>query len=101
MTLNECLTKISYREYLIWRHWLNKQWSVPSRTDYYLMQIAREIKRVLSANPDNISTLDFKIAFSDEDEDQKPPPQDPKITAMHAKKLWMSRVGGNVTVRKR
>lgn len=44
MTLAELSVRMSYREFRAWCAWLDKKWSEPSRTDYYLMQIASFIE---------------------------------------------------------
>ncbi|MEM2932493.1 MAG: hypothetical protein QXI61_06600 [Nitrososphaerota archaeon] len=51
------LSKITYREYLLWKEWIDNQWNNPSRTDYYLMQIAR----MLSSRKCSID--DFRLKF--------------------------------------
>jgi len=39
------------------------EWNAPSRSDYYLMQIACEVRRVLRKNPESIKLDSFKIPF--------------------------------------
>lgn len=39
---------MSNREYMTRLEWLNQQWDEPDRGDYYLMQIAREVRQVLA-----------------------------------------------------
>lgn len=63
MPLSRCLEEVSYREYLLWMAWLDKQWNQPDRSDHYLMQVSRDIARVLSKHPGRIQTKDFKIEF--------------------------------------
>lgn len=48
---------------MLWDYWLDHQWNKPDRTDHYLMQIAREVRRVLSTKPNDIQSSDFKIEF--------------------------------------
>lgn len=40
MPVTECLSRVTHREYLIWMERFREEWNEPSRTDYYLMQIA-------------------------------------------------------------
>jgi len=72
--------------------WLDSQWNEPSRTDYYLMQVAREVKRVLSSKPASVKLLDFKLPFGEEAKPTKP--TDKQIEAHKA--TWIGRLGGKV-----
>ncbi len=52
------------RQYNVWMEWLRQQWNNPSRSDNYLMQIAVEVKRVLSKTPNKIKHDQFEIPFT-------------------------------------
>lgn len=54
------MRRMTYREFLVWVDWLNEQWNRPSRTDHYLMQIAREVFCVLRSR---VSLDLFKLPF--------------------------------------
>ena len=56
MPLNECMQKVTYREYLTWQAWLDDEWNRPSRSDKYLMQITLYLWRVLHLFAKNIPT---------------------------------------------
>jgi hypothetical protein len=43
--------------------WLDEQMNVPSLTDQYLMQIAAEVRRVLSKKPKKIKVEHFLLKF--------------------------------------
>ena len=43
--------------------WLAKQWDTPDRTDYYLMQIAYEVCRMMTKNPGQVKMEHFKLRF--------------------------------------
>lgn len=43
----------------------------PNRTDHYLMQIAMEVRRVLSKHPGRIKLSHFKLKFDNEDGNKK------------------------------
>lgn len=60
-TLNEVLEGTTHRQWLVWREWLRRQWNDPSRTDYYLMQLAL----ILAASKKNQrrQPSDYKINF--------------------------------------
>lgn len=46
MTFNDYITRVSHREHEVWVAWLEMDMDNPSRSDYYLMQIASEIVKV-------------------------------------------------------
>lgn len=51
------------RQFRTWIAWLDAQWNEPSLSDYYAMQIAAEVRRVLSKKPNDIKLDDFKMKF--------------------------------------
>lgn len=40
MTVVECQRRMTWREYLTWQQYLNDEYEVPDRGDFYLMQLA-------------------------------------------------------------
>jgi hypothetical protein len=71
------MQRISHREFLLWCDYLDEEWNTPSRSDHYLMQIAQEVRRVLSKKPNKIKLKEFLFKFtrSSEKERQKPEEQ--------------------------
>ena len=54
---------MTHRQYEAWQIWLGEEWNRPSRTDVYLMQIALEVRRVLSSKPGEMKLQDMTIPF--------------------------------------
>lgn len=79
------------REYKVWLTHFEEEWQRPSRTDWYLMQIAREVACVLSKNPNKIETKTFKLKF--EDPDKKPDPKNRDKQIEQSKGIWRALVG--------
>jgi hypothetical protein len=88
---------MTHREFTTWQAWLAEQWSVPSRGDYYLAQIACEVRRVLSRKPGKVLLKDFVLQFGDAR--AKPPPMTREQAAEAAKARWAGFM--TKTVRKR
>lgn len=88
MPLRECMQKHTHREYLLWMAWLAKQHDTPDRSDYYLMQIAAEIRRVLSKQPNKIKLEHFKLSTAG-----KPAPVQQRETVEQSKARWAGLVG--------
>lgn len=59
-SLTECLEKNTYQQYLLWMEWYRQEFSTPNRTDYYIMQVAREVAQVLGKSVDMDK---FKLKF--------------------------------------
>jgi hypothetical protein len=63
MSLRECMEKHTEREMRITLAWLEMQWDRPSRTDWYLMQVAAEVRKGLVKRPNAVKTEHLKIKF--------------------------------------
>jgi len=95
MTLDDCLNTITEKEYLVRLYWEDLNWNRPSKTDYYLMQIAREINRLVRcwSKGWKIPNLgDFKISFKTQMGEQVKPRSKEEATAI-AKMTWAARLG--------
>lgn len=86
MSLSDCIASHTHRQYAAWLVWLDGQWNVPDRHDSYLMQIAAEVRRVLSRKPNAIKLSDFQLTFQRQAE---VPAKD--VASMKA--VWLQRVG--------
>ena len=90
MTLAECRAKVTNREYLTWQAWFSDEMNRPSRSDYYLMQIACEVARVLAKDPRKIQQKHFLLEFSEPVE----LPNVPAVSPAEAHELtWLGIVG--------
>lgn len=90
MTLHACMKSMTHREYLTWLEWLDQQWDEPSRSDYYLMQIAAEVRRgyVASRYARRIRIPDFRLRF------QRPRrPRNLREATRWAKAKWFAALG--------
>lgn len=76
-----------HREFLTWEAWFQKQWNRPSRSDFYEMQTACQVARVLAKNPANIKIEHFKLPFG-EDGTRKQKELENKKIAESAKAGW-------------
>ena len=84
--------------------WLQEQWNEPSRTDWYLMQVACEIVRGRVKKPRSIGLKDFKLPFKTlvkklfsrhPDPDDDLPSAPPRMTeTMAAKNKWLGALMG-------
>ena len=85
----------THREYLTRLAWIEEQWNFPSRSDQYLMQVAAEVRRVLSKKPDAVKLEHFKLKFGTV---KRKPAQ--KLTKAQQVKMHFQRWVAVVTPRK-
>lgn len=63
MTLAECQQRITYREFLAWQRYLDEDWNRPSRTDWYLMQIALRLRQAWFKNGGKAQLSEERLRF--------------------------------------
>jgi hypothetical protein len=56
---------ITYRQYLVWIDWSNHDMNFPSRQEYYLMQVACEVRRGwVTGKPSEVTLNDMRLKFT-------------------------------------
>lgn len=86
------------RELRLWLVWLRRQWDRPDRHDWYLMQLACEVRRVLSKKPASIKVQDFKLRFGTEKTKSKPRTREEAAALSKAKWLGFVEIAGGKKV---
>lgn len=66
---------MTHRQMLVESHWLSEQMNVPDKSDWYQMQTACEVRRVLAKRPASIKPEQFKLKFVNRVE----PPKEPVV----------------------
>lgn len=94
---------MTYREYLTWQCWLDDQMNEPSRTDFYVMQVASEIRsffnvRFAKSGVKPIipgpSDMKLKINRAKPQKARKTlSPQEKQSLADRSKAMWCAAVG--------
>ena len=90
MPLRQCIAAHTHRELLTWLAWLDNKESNPDPTQYYLMQIAAEVRRVLAKNPSKVKLDDFQLQFNTAGSQATP---DPEQAVKHSKHRWRAFLG--------
>lgn len=100
MSIRECRQKHTYREYNVWMTYLDSEWNKPNRSDYYLMQIALEIRRFMvgfskgGKDPDmNDLVLPFTAQKNEHESEKEITPEEIKNRAEISKATWFARTG--------
>ena len=88
MPVSECIRRVSYREYLGWMERFKEEWNSPSRTDYYLMQIAMVLLGTKKGKVD-----DLKIPFKFKSETHHDVTMTAEQATAMAKARWHARLG--------
>ena len=94
MTMTDCMNRMSHREYQTRLAWMQKELNTPDRTDFYLMQIAQEVRRVLHKKPAEVNLDQFKLKFSLQSA-QSTETQKQQAIAW-SKHRWLSAVGDKI-----
>lgn len=92
MPLQEVMESTTERQLVVWMAWLAIQLNQPSRSDYYSMVIAAEIRRGNSKNPRSVKVGDFKLRFNS-DSRSSSVPDETKLKLMKARWLAITNIG--------
>lgn len=84
MSLDECLRTHTHRQFLAWMEYLDEQWNEPKLSDFYLMQIACEVRRVLAKDRNAIQLKHFLLKFN--------APELSLSSVAAAKAVWQARL---------
>ena len=73
---------------------MNGQWNVPDRHDWYSMQVANEVRRALSKNPNAYQTGGMKLEFQEIKEQPKQAISDDEAMR-RSQATWLGATGAN------
>ena len=86
MSLAECQHKVSSKEFVLWKVYLQREPSRFHREDYLFAMVAAEVRRTISKNPNRVKTEDFLLKFKD--------PKKKKPASLVAQQsIWLAAVG--------
>lgn len=90
---------ITHRQYICWLVWLKNQQNIPTKDNYYQMQIACELRRTVVKNPNKINTEDFKLKFvRKNNKDEEISEEEFKKQVQMTKAIVMSMMTAPITV---
>jgi hypothetical protein len=91
---------MTHRQYVTWMVWLNEEEDKPTRSDYYQMQTAAEVRRLRAKNPEAVLIEQLKLNFVVDTGQQGGQEYRPEVTAETrkyysnlSKQTWFARVG--------
>jgi len=93
MSLQRCKRETTSTEFLKWQTYFEQDLNTHKREDYYLAQIAAEIRRVMRKSPSSIKLEHFLLKFQGEVNKNKPlTDKDIKRRTEWSKTRWMTLV---------
>jgi hypothetical protein len=92
MPVSEAMQRHTYREYQMLMQWLEMEFDRPDRIDYYLMQIAAEVRRGNVKKPNSVKMEKFHLKFTHQRRRPKTQEEIDRITVA-SQARWMSAVG--------
>lgn len=86
---------VTHRQFLAWQAWFTFSVNDPGRIEYYLMQIAMEVRRGHVKKPNSLKMDQFKLNFKAGEEESNPKPKrrmtKEEVSAI-SKQRWLSRM---------
>ncbi len=76
--------------------WISDEWNVPSRSDWYQMQTAAEVRRQYLKDPGSATADKMKIKFESVKQpsgDKRDTPQLTQANVERSKGMWMAGLG--------
>lgn len=93
LPLQEVMQKTTSQEFVDWMTFLDQEVNSFHREDYYLAQIAAEVRRTFTKNPSHIKTKDFIIEFKTNTSKKKTSKKSPEEKLKMSKTYWLSLSG--------
>lgn len=85
---------MTHRQFLAWEAWYDLDMERPSKDNWYAMQIALEVRRVLHSNPNSVTLDGMRLKFTQKNAETT---EEHKRNQLElAKRMWVGRVGGKV-----
>ncbi len=80
-------------EFVDWQKYFDLERNIPRREDYYLAQIASEIRRGLLKNPNSVRIANFLLKFTSEEKRHELTEADIQKRAAASKAHWFAITG--------
>lgn len=91
MSVQRCQRETTSTEFLDWQEYLQKDLDSPARSDYYLAQVAAEVRRMNCAKPRAVKLDDFLLKFQKQHLRNKLTTKKQREKALAANKaVWMA-----------
>lgn len=97
MSLQRCMSETTSSEFVDWQRFFKQELGNPTRGEYYLAQIAAEVRRHIARKPLDVDKSQFlmKFEYSSGEADTHKTPVDPETKVATSKAFWFGFVGIN------
>ena len=65
MTLRECQSRVSSKEFVLWKIYMRDEHNRFHREDYLFAMVAYEVRRTIVKNPNKVKVEDFLLKFQE------------------------------------
>jgi hypothetical protein len=65
MTLRECQSRVSSKEFVLWKIYMRDEHNRFHREDYLFAMVASEVRRTIVKNPNKVKVEDFLLKFQE------------------------------------
>jgi len=96
MPLQRVKAETTSTEFVDWLQYLEQDWNRPRREDWYLAQVAAEVRRSRVMEPGKVKTKELLIEFESgerTDDGNKPTEEQLATRTARSKAAWFTRVG--------
>ena len=87
MSLAECQQKVSSKEFVLWKVYLQREPSRFHREDYLFAMVAAEVRRTIAKHPNRVKNEDFLLKF------KEPRKKKPQMNLVAQKSIWLAATG--------
>jgi len=95
MTLRECQSRVSSKEFVLWKYYLQNEHLRFHREDYLFAMVAAEVRRTIVKNPNKVDPKDFLLKFQDTRSNEISE-EDKQRALSFDKSFWLETVGLDV-----
>lgn len=100
-SLTEAKAKVTSSELMLWKAYIAWEANAFHREDYYLAQIAQEVRRVLSKSPKKIKLDHFLLKFETKSSKARAKAESVETRTTRSKSFWFGIVGVKGPIEKR
>lgn len=76
MSVQRCQQETTSTEFVKWQWFLTTDMNLRTKQDYYLAQIAAEVRKTVVKKPQDVSIDDFLLEFREKEQEDKPPTEE-------------------------
>lgn len=92
MSVQRCMAETTSSEFVDWVEFRRMNMNNPDRADYYMAQVACEVRRSVVKHPNKVKLSDFLLKFTTKHKDEKPTQEEIQRRTQASKAAWFARL---------